>query len=280
MGGIFGALALTDVPGVLGGFFAIGASGYGFARWLNRPKLFCGIPPSETERRSKGIAAEKLGRFSLTHEFLHADTLFAKRLRSTPRRLKRLVMVTGRKAGFKFDSSARELPIEALTERERARLLAHASCREVRCENGIATLPVVMINRGARCAVDYHARILIYHPGSHRVHTRSLVSEELDFYIYADKPELVDESMRRAGRTADPAIVSAYNKYLVGAERWGDGIWLSGNLAAHTYEMILATIEIDDGATEFYLLYMIDSADAWIRASTYIQACEVKQSNG
>ena len=265
------AVDLANVPGLLATGLALVGGAWAFVKWLNRPRFVCGVPPSHAERESKGVAPDRLGEFSLDHEFAHRAALFARRFRPGLRRRRvRLVRLLARLARREGRAS------EHLSRAERDRLRRHPSSRVLHVRDGIVTLPVLFVNRGARTAPGYNARVLLYRPEGTRLHVVDVKSEGLDFYAYVTRPELVEDETRMGGRVPDAAIVAAYADYLVDVEGWSDGLWLWGSLAANSYEMVLVRLRVEDERpAPVYLVYAIDSADAWVRSSTFLQAFEI-----
>lgn len=227
-------------------------AGWAAAKWLRRPRFICGIPPTVDERDEKRIPREQLGRDSVATAFRHRPDCFAR----------------------PFHRPHRQGLSPAL---ERRLLDDPHRCRSiVPDQQGRATLPVLIANRGKRVA-DYTATVTLYADGG-KVHIVDVETETVPFYVYADRRELVAGSIR----TADRRIVDAYDAYLMDERmmRWGDVVaFAGGHLSAGLFELAVIEVEIEDDLDSFFVLYSIDCADGWTGARTFIQACTVAREH-
>ena len=223
-------------------------AGWGFWRWRHKPRFICGIPPSSEEQRRRGIPVSLLGSPSVATAFRHRPDCFA------------------------GDFKNRHKP--ELDEDDRRELLDQQNprSRTIVVDDNRAALPVLLANHGGRIARDYSATVVFYAYGG-GVRVVDVLTETLDFYVYASRPE----QLRRPLPAAAPAeIVAAYNDYMMtGLSMWGDLIFLSGDLEADMFELALVTVEVDDSLGEFFVVYTVDCADGWIGARTYAQGCRV-----
>jgi hypothetical protein len=236
------ASIVVAITGVIG-------AGWAVRRWRNRPKFMCGIPPTREDRlhSPQRFAPRKLGKASIARAFRHRRRCFAPKLRGKDR--------------------------ARLPPRYRQRLLASASGRRVSMgDDGLLRLPVMIINAGARAASGLSASVIIDTVGAGPLRLKNVITEALDCHLYASDRDALDDSARR--RAAPAEIVAAYKE--LDYATWQDGVWLSGSLDAHTYELVSVIVEPNPDLREFFLIYTINCDDGWCRASTFVQGCRIE----
>lgn len=244
-------LALVQWPvTVTASGIAIGGALWGLLKFMNRPRLLCGIPPSTEERRRLQLSDRGLGRPSFAYSFIHRRKYLAKRV----------------------DRAKREEMPESL----RAKLLSSPSCRIVQREaDGSVRLPVLFINNGNNAAREYIASIAFYIPSATgNIQLCGVETETLETYAYADPVQYTPSSDRN--QIVSPDIKLAYSSYLPQGPHVSDhdALWAWGNLEAHTSEMVLLTMRVS-AAHEFFVVITLDYAGRWLWTPAFIQACRV-----
>lgn len=245
---------LSDVVNLAVALVTLAGTAWAVLRFANRPRLYCGIPPSIEELRAKGLSRATAGRPAVAGAFRHRHKALAQRL------------WFGRHK-------------QALSRRDVRRSRKPLRCRTVeRGPDGTVGLPILVVNAGGRAASNYTANIQLrdqeYRPGLHLV---DLFTEGLQFGLYTSEPERLRSNARTiAQTTTPPGVVEDYVAYMgEGVGRYGDWVFLWGALDAHSYELIHADVFVASEISCFYLIFFLDSADSWIRSKHYFQRVEV-----
>jgi hypothetical protein len=221
----------------------IAAAGWGLARWWSRPRFICGIPPLGNQHERSD-----LGNASVTKGFRHNPAYFAKPLKRRN--------------------------LHNISARLRRQLIGSQSFRSVTVDaERRAEIPILLENRGARSATGLTANIVFLPGDDPGVHLIDAVSESMPFAVYGRDLGLLTASARQ--RAPDRKIVETYCHALRHAEL-GDGIWLHGDLSANTYQLVVATLQIDPGCDAFDVIYTVNSLDGFVRARAWIQACSLQ----
>jgi hypothetical protein len=251
------SVGLEDLSGVAD--FAVALATLAGVAWAvvqygHRPKLFCGVPPSRTEVEAKGFKHRKVGVPALAGAFRHDSRTLARRLRRGRRK----------RAPSRLDERRCRDPLR---------------CRSVsRPPDGRVGLPIVFVNRGGRAAPNYIADVALYtkHYGP-GLHIRDVFTEGLSFGVYAAEPERLTDHARETAESATPRpVVEDYVSYMgEGIGRYGDWVFLWGALSASSYELIHLDLDVAADIDHFYVVYFLDSADAWMRAKHFIQRVDV-----
>lgn len=230
-------------------------TGWGVARWANRPRFVCGIPPSSRERAVKGITGAAIGRTSVTHGYRYRRKCFATRLW---RRQKRALS--------RHDLRKAALPL-------RCRVLKTS-------DRGVVEFPVVIANGGHRIARDYTVSIVVYHPSEKGcLHITDVVAESLQFNLDVAQPGRLTRAEIRERVTPD-VVRHSYEEYLSDLASFGDGIYLWGSIMeAGSTELVQVEAATANGVEFFFLLYTVSCSDGWMRDATYLQRCDVEISD-
>jgi hypothetical protein len=101
-------------------------------------------------------------------------------------------------------------------------------------------------------------------------------AKSLDYRGFVlDKSALSDHAKERS---APSGVVNAYSRALAYVPL-GDGVWLSGDLDANTFEVVCLTLRIDPAEIWFELLFTINCSDGFVRASIFVQALLAERAN-
>lgn len=230
--------------------FGIAGTGWAVAKWVNRPRFICGIPPAPEEQKTKRIDPKKIGHASVSHGYRHRSRCFAHRLR---RRHKR-----------------------ALSRRDLRKTADPLRCRTIRVgDDGVAAFPVLIANSGHRIALDYTVSIIFleHKPGT-GPHLVDVLTESLEFNLYVSDPSTLRRDELR-NRLSAEAIRDDYS-YMPERGVSIDGIYLSGSVVeAGSYELVHVEAQLGESAEEFFVLYTVSCSDGWMRDVTYVQRCVV-----
>jgi hypothetical protein len=94
-------------------------------------------------------------------------------------------------------------------------------------------------------------------------------AESLDLRVFVlDQSALSDHAKEHS---APDEVVTAYGRALAYVPL-GDGVWLSGDLNANTFEVVCLTLRVDPSEIWFELLFTINCSDGFVRASIFVQA--------
>jgi hypothetical protein len=245
---------VSELVNLAVGLLTLGAACWALLRFANRPRLYCGIPPSAEELREKGFAKRTAGRPAVAGAFRHKHTVLGQRLRFGRRK-------------------------ETLSRRDIKRCEDPRRCRTLkRRGDGTVGLPVLVVNAGGRAAASYTANIELrdeeYRAGLHIV---DVFTEGLEFGLYTSEPERLRAHARDSAQTTTPPpVIEDYVAYMgEGIGRYGDWVFLWGALDAHSYELIHMDVFVAPEISHFYLIYFVDSADSWMRSKLYLQRVEV-----
>ena len=248
---------LNDLVSLAVSLLTIGGALWALMRFANRPRLFCGVPPSLDEASAKGFEARQVGQRAVAGAFRHRRRTLALRLRGGSRK-------------------------QTLSARDRRRCSDPLRSRVLkRSEQGIVGVPVLVVNAGGRAAVGYTANIELHEdeprPGLHIV---DVFTEGLEFGLYTSEPDRLRDSTRQRAQTTTPMpVVEDYVSYMgEGVGRYGDWVFLWGALDAHSYELIHVDLFVAPEIEHFYLVFFLDSADSWLRSKHYIQRVEIEPS--
>lgn len=205
-----------------------------------RPRFVVGVPPSDEERKSKGIQRKRIGRKSIVSQFRHRSDCMARTIKD------------------KQEISERDFR-RLFSDPLRTRLLKLTS------ENK-AVLPIVVENSGSRAARDYKLGIQILNP---YVHVADITTESLDLgAFYANRPDLIENQDLRS---ADRRIIEAYDNYMDIGEQYGDMVFLEGDLEGEMYELTILTVVIEPAVERFVIAYSIDCSDFWLSRKAFFQ---------
>jgi hypothetical protein len=232
--------------------FGILTTCWAVAKWTNRPRFICGVPPGPDEQKAKGISPEAVGRVSVSHGFRHRRRCFACRLW---RRHKRTLS---------------SIDLRRTTDPMR--------CRDLRVgPDGTVSFAVLIANAGHRIALDYTASIFTYEPEAEEgLHLVDVLTEGLEFNLYVGDPgRLRRDALRK--RLASDTLRDDYS-YQTQVGHTGDGIYLSGSIVeAGSYELVHMEADAATFLDHFYLLINVSCSDGWMRDATYVQRCNLRQ---
>jgi hypothetical protein len=250
---------------VIPGLIVLGVSGWGLFRWYQRHQFIVGVPPNKSEQQKFAGLARELGRKSITSEFLHNKECFAKKqewynrwskLQTLPKKLEDALYNPPR--GREFNSRCRYITLSSDGEGWFT-----------------ASLPVIVENCGKRAARDYFLAIHLLRP---EIHIIDIKTESLSVNtFYCDRRDLVKNDELKEMACDD--IRKEYNNYLhtnVGTE-YGDMVYLTGQLEAKVYEMVILNVLIHKGELDslkerkFVIRYIIDCSDGWVSSQTFFQ---------
>ena len=250
---------INDIAGLAVALLTLAGVLWALVRFANRPRLFCGVPPSTEEARAKGISPKKIGTAAVAGAFRHRHRALARRLWGGRRK-------------------------RTLSRRDRTRCRDPLRCRSLkRRADGTVGLPILVVNQGGRAAASYTANVAVYdeqyRPG---LHLLDLFTEGLEFGLYAAEPERLGCNVRKKAQITTPRpIIEDYVAYMgEGIGRYGDWVFLWGTLDGSSYELIHADLSVAPETDHFYLVFFLDSADSWIRAKQYIQRVNIEPADG
>jgi hypothetical protein len=137
--------------------------------------------------------------------------------------------------------------------------------------------PVLIANGGHRIARDYTVSIVFYHPpDTGRAHLTDVVAESLQFNLDVSETDRLKRAAVRQ-RVTPEQIRRAYDDYLSGLARFGDGIYLWGSIMeAGSTELIHIEATMPRSMDRFFLLYTVTCSDGWMRDATYLQRCNIE----